>query len=74
MLDGVDGDLSGTAVTFSVGYDDDYGMELWCSACLAAGLHEKADLLYEEPQRYGTEFPLERLNRLAAEHLRAVHG
>lgn len=63
-----------TAATFTVGYDDMSGMELWCSACLAAGLGGQADLLRDELRLYGTEWPLERFNQLAGEHLRTVHG
>ena len=66
--------MGGEQITFSVGYDDMYGMELWCSACLAAGLNEKANLLRDEPiHLYGEEWPLERFNQFAGEHLRAVH-
>lgn len=61
-------------ITFSVQYDDMSYMSLWCSACLEAGLQGDADLLRDEPgNRWDTEWPLERLNHLAAEHLRTVH-
>ena len=66
--------MSTEPVTFTVQYDDMYCMMLWCSACVAAGLQERANLLYDEPgNRWDTEWPLDRLNRLAADHLRAVH-
>jgi hypothetical protein len=69
--------LSGVSTeqpTFAVQYDDLSYMSLWCSACLKAGLQGRADLLYDEPgNRWDTEWPLERFNQLAAEHLRTVH-
>jgi hypothetical protein len=67
--------VSQDKITFSVQYDDMSYMSLWCSACLSAGLQGRADLLYDEPgNKWDTEWPLERFNEMAAEHLRAVHG
>lgn len=66
--------MSTEQVTFTVQYDDMSYMSLWCSACLNAGLQGRADLLRAEPgNRWDTEWPLERLNQLAAEHLRTAH-
>jgi hypothetical protein len=67
-------DVSTEPVSFVVQYDDMSYMGLLCSACLEAGLQERADLLLDEPgNRWDTEWPLERFNELAAEHLRTVH-
>jgi hypothetical protein len=51
---------------FTVGYDDMYGLELWCKVCEDAGLLGKANLL--PPNGYGTEYTLEHLVQLAGEH------
>jgi hypothetical protein len=62
-----------TPATFTVAYSDLDYMQMWCSACLEEGLRGKADLLRYLSHSWDTEWPLERLNELAAAHLKAVH-
>ena len=59
---------------FSVQYDDMSYMSLWCHACLAAGLVREADLLGDDPANsWNTDWDLDYLNRLAADHVRIAH-